>query len=253
MSIPRFLVYRRTIARAFLPIHSTLAPSVNPSILSRSSYSCTARSSWLKPLATVSSRSFAITALRSSFPSPSPSTFSTASSLTTSTSISTTTLPSKWSIEVVPPSEEAIKQMEEENGVEAELVPWEEARIEVSEAAWNRLTAIARREKDPTLYFRVAVDSGGCHGYQYKMDLTNDKELDDYVFNPYPSESFPSLSSESISDRPLSILIDPPSLKLLKGCKVDYTTELIGSAFRIKDNPQAKGSGCGCGVSWEAV
>jgi Fe-S cluster assembly iron-binding protein IscA len=37
----------------------------------------------------------------------------------------------------------------------------------------------------------------------------------------------------------------------LKGATLDFATELIGSSFRIADNPQAAG-GCGCGVSWEA-
>ena len=35
----------------------------------------------------------------------------------------------------------------------------------------------------------------------------------------------------------------------MKGSTIDYATELIGSAFRIKDNPQSKDAGCGCGVS----
>lgn len=42
------------------------------------------------------------------------------------------------------------------------------------------------------------------------------------------------------------------SLTLLRGATVDFATELIGSSFRIIDNPQQK-AGCGCGVSWEAV
>lgn len=41
------------------------------------------------------------------------------------------------------------------------------------------------------------------------------------------------------------------SLKLTRGATVHFATELIGSTFRIEDNPQAKGAGCGCGVSWE--
>lgn len=52
--------------------------------------------------------------------------------------------------------------------------------------------------------------------------------------------------------RPASIVVDAVSLGLLKGSTVDYATELIGSSFRVVDNPQAKGSGCGCGISWEA-
>lgn len=46
-----------------------------------------------------------------------------------------------------------------------------------------------------------------------------------------------------------SLLVDSASLPLVKGSTIDYATELIGSAFRIKDNPQSKDAGCGCGVS----
>ena len=50
---------------------------------------------------------------------------------------------------------------------------------------------------------------------------------------------------------PSNVLIDPISLALLNGATLDFATELIGSSFRVIDNPQAD-SGCGCGVSWEA-
>jgi iron-sulfur cluster assembly 2 len=45
--------------------------------------------------------------------------------------------------------------------------------------------------------------------------------------------------------------VDAVSLSLLNGSTIDFATELIGSSFHVLDNPQAKGSGCGCGVSWE--
>lgn len=47
------------------------------------------------------------------------------------------------------------------------------------------------------------------------------------------------------------LLVDAVTLSLIRGSTLDYATELIGSSFRLVDNPQAKGSGCGCGVSWE--
>lgn len=47
------------------------------------------------------------------------------------------------------------------------------------------------------------------------------------------------------------LLVDALTLSLIKGSTLDYATELIGSSFRLVDNPQAKGAGCGCGVSWE--
>lgn len=60
-------------------------------------------------------------------------------------------------------------------------------------------------------------------------------------------------TQESADIPPLPILIDSISLTLLQGSTIDYVTELIGSQFAIKDNPQAKGAGCGCGVSWEPI
>lgn len=60
------------------------------------------------------------------------------------------------------------------------------------------------------------------------------------------------LPSESDTSNPPSLIIDAISLPLLTGSTLDYATELIGSSFRISENPHAKeGAGCGCGVSWE--
>lgn len=46
------------------------------------------------------------------------------------------------------------------------------------------------------------------------------------------------------------VVMDEPSLELLKGSKVDYTMELIGSQFKVVDNPLASSS-CGCGTSFD--
>lgn len=58
-------------------------------------------------------------------------------------------------------------------------------------------------------------------------------------------------SSASDSNKTGLILVDALTLSLIKGSTLDYATELIGSSFRLVDNPQATGKGCGCGVSWE--
>lgn len=50
--------------------------------------------------------------------------------------------------------------------------------------------------------------------------------------------------------KPSNLYVDAVSLPMINGSVIDFATELIGSSFRIVDNPQAKG-GCGCGVSWE--
>lgn len=60
-------------------------------------------------------------------------------------------------------------------------------------------------------------------------------------------------SAESASGAGLAkVVMDEPSLELLSGSTVDYTTELIGSQFKIVDNPRAT-SNCGCGTSFDVM
>ena len=66
----------------------------------------------------------------------------------------------------------------------------------------------------------------------------------------YSNLFFPSQFTHP-SIKPSNILVDAVSFALLNGSTIDFAVELIGSTFRVAHNPQAKGSGCGCGVSWE--
>ncbi|KZT03978.1 uncharacterized protein LAESUDRAFT_658657 [Laetiporus sulphureus 93-53] len=163
-------------------------------------------------------------------------------------SVSRTTLaalaqrpPAHHTVLLAYPSPSALhEEAEEEEADEPEVdfVPPEEAKIEITDRAAEQLRAVAQRQGNPDVALRISVESGGCHGYQYKMDLAKSRELDDYVF------THPTI-------RPSNIVVDAVSMALLKGSMVDFATELIGSSFRIMDNPQAKGGSCGCGVSWE--
>ncbi|KAL5482339.1 ISA2 [Sanghuangporus weigelae] len=132
------------------------------------------------------------------------------------------------------------KEDTEEAELDVEVLPPEDCNVLVTERAADQLRRISTRENDPDVALRISVESGGCHGYQYKLTLTsvNERQPDDYHF------AHPTL-------RPSNILVDAVSIPLLKGSTLDFVTELIGSSFRVSDNPQAKGSGCGCGVSWE--
>jgi len=123
--------------------------------------------------------------------------------------------------------------------MDLELLDPSEAKLIITERAAEHLRRVTEKEHNPDLALRISVESGGCHGYQYKMGITSASEPDDYIF-------------ARTTPQPSRVVVDAISLNLLKGSTVDYTTELIGSSFRIMDNPQAKGNGCGCGVSWEA-
>ncbi|KAL0577757.1 [4Fe-4S] proteins maturation [Marasmius crinis-equi] len=125
-----------------------------------------------------------------------------------------------------------------EEEIDVELPPPDKVELNVTERAAEQLKKVAEKEANPDAALRIMVESGGCHGYQYKMELAKNREPDDYHF------SHPTI-------KPSNIFIDAVSLSLVNGSTIDYATELIGSTFRIEDNPQSKGNGCGCGVSWE--
>ncbi len=79
---------------------------------------------------------------------------------------------------------------------------------------------------------RVAVLAGGCSGFQYRFELDDTAQDDDLV----------------IERGGARVLVDPASLDLLAGSELDYTDELMGSHFAVR-NPNAK-SACGCGTSF---
>ncbi|WVF66577.1 hypothetical protein IAT40_001317 [Kwoniella sp. CBS 6097] len=184
-------------------------------------------------------------------PSPSPVTpvyiskrNATASSYPPKSTSADAPIPSKPSINVTAPSLDAIKE-EGYLDDDVQLLPSEEAYLNITHDAVEQLVAITSREppqvlSEGKLALRVGVESGGCHGYQYTMALTEERGVDDYVLQPEGLNCIP-------------VVIDLTSFGLLKGATLHFATELIGSSFRLQDNPQAKqGGACGCGVSWEA-
>ena len=103
--------------------------------------------------------------------------------------------------------------------------------VALSASAAQRIRAIAAAEGRP-LMLRVAVEGGGCSGFQYQFDLVEAGEPDDL----------------RIERDGAAILIDEVSLPLLRGSEIDFVDEIAGAEFRVR-NPNAKSS-CGCGVSF---
>ncbi len=103
--------------------------------------------------------------------------------------------------------------------------------VTLTPAAARRLNAIAAAEGRP-LMLRVAVDGGGCSGFQYRFDLVTTVEPDDL----------------RVERDGASALVDSVSLDLLIGSEIDFADELAAAEFRVR-NPNAKSS-CGCGVSF---
>jgi len=105
------------------------------------------------------------------------------------------------------------------------------AEVSLSPSAAKRILALSQTEGRP-LMLRVAVEGGGCSGFQYQFDLVDQAGEDDL----------------KVERDGAAAVVDIVSLALLGGSEIDYVDELAGAEFRIR-NPNAKSS-CGCGVSF---
>ena len=103
--------------------------------------------------------------------------------------------------------------------------------LTLSDSAARRLARLAEIEGRPVL-LRVAVDGGGCSGFQYRFELVEAAEADDI----------------RIEAGGQAALVDPVSLPFLKGSEIAFVDELAGAQFVVR-NPNAASS-CGCGVSF---
>ena len=103
--------------------------------------------------------------------------------------------------------------------------------ITLTESAAARLAQLSAQE-GRRLMLRVAVDGGGCSGFQYRFDLVNDQAPDDLL----------------IERDGARVVVDPVSLEFVQGSEIDFVDELAGAEFKVR-NPNAKSS-CGCGVSF---
>ena len=99
----------------------------------------------------------------------------------------------------------------------------------VTERAFERLAEIGAGAQGQAL--RVAVEGGGCSGFQYeiKLDAPADEDL-------------------VLEGKGEKVVVDEVSLPFLENAVIDFTEELIGARFTI-ENPNATSS-CGCGTSF---
>ena len=103
--------------------------------------------------------------------------------------------------------------------------------IAVTPAAAARVAAIAAKQGKPAI-LRLAVEGGGCSGFQYRFGFADAPEAGDTI-----------AETDGVK-----LVVDDVSLDLVRGASVDYVESLGGAAFKV-DNPNAA-SGCGCGTSF---
>lgn len=103
-----------------------------------------------------------------------------------------------------------------------------------TDAAAAKVSELIREEDNPALKLRVFISGGGCSGFQY--GFTFDEQVED--------------GDSQVENHGVTLLIDPMSVQYLMGAEIDYTEDLRGAQFVIR-NPNATTT-CGCGQSFTA-
>ena len=101
--------------------------------------------------------------------------------------------------------------------------------ITVDDSAVKRINELRQQRGADALKLRITVEGGGCSGFQYILELTEEVKDKDLTFDDH-------------------IVTDDISMPFLDGSTIKFKDDLIGSEFVI-DNPNAQ-SGCGCGTSF---
>ncbi|MBC6445369.1 MAG: iron-sulfur cluster assembly accessory protein [Alphaproteobacteria bacterium GM202ARS2] len=104
--------------------------------------------------------------------------------------------------------------------------------IVTASAARRIVSAAKKHSKASDAVLRVAVQGGGCQGFSYVFSFEDSPAEDDTV----------------VQQDDAKVIVDPSSLELLRGSRLDFVQDLMGARFQI-DNPQATSS-CGCGTSF---
>jgi iron-sulfur cluster insertion protein len=104
--------------------------------------------------------------------------------------------------------------------------------ITISESAKAKILDLLAEENNPDLKLRTFVQGGGCSGFSYGFTFDLEQGEDDFelLLGDY------------------KVLVDSMSMQYLAGAEVDYTEDLSGNSFIIR-NPNAVTS-CGCGNSF---
>lgn len=115
-----------------------------------------------------------------------------------------------------------------------ELQERTESIVSLTPAAAEKIRGLMATETDVSV-LRVAIEGGGCSGFQYGLG-----------FDRGPQEGDHEFEIEGVK-----VVVDPFSAPYLKGATVDYLETIQESGFKI-DNPQAVSS-CGCGHSFQVA
>lgn len=132
--------------------------------------------------------------------------------------------------------------------------------VTVTESAAREVASIIKQQDlDPkTTHLRVGVKGGGCSGFSYLLDLTeNQRDSDEIWEYEFALDGAEHDDAKVEQDPPAAegngtvvvrIICDPKSYLYLNGTVIDFKDEIMGRGF-VFSNPNAS-STCGCGSSF---
>lgn len=106
--------------------------------------------------------------------------------------------------------------------------------ITITDRAADKVREFMAAEDDDASALRIAIEGGGCSGFQYALGF----------------DSGPQDGDEVVEMHGVTIVVDPFSLPYLKGADIDFVDGLNGTGFQIS-NPNVQAA-CGCGSSFQA-
>jgi iron-sulfur cluster assembly accessory protein len=117
-----------------------------------------------------------------------------------------------------------------------EIVERTDELIVLTESAAAKIKGLMAEEPEgESSVLRVAVQGGGCSGFEYALGFDSGAQEGDYELETHG----------------VSVVVDPFSAPYLRGAEIDYLETIQESGFKIS-NPNAT-SACGCGHSFQVA
>ena len=118
--------------------------------------------------------------------------------------------------------------------------------ITITNNAWNKMTEIINKQKSYSFIF--SVNSGGCNGFNYNLNLISKIE-----YNNILKENI-KINPLILENNSTKVLIEPMSEILLLGTTIDYVNEdysngIFENKFVFIPNKKLNTT-CGCGISF---
>ncbi len=108
--------------------------------------------------------------------------------------------------------------------------------VSLTETAASKIRELQAEEPEgEATVLRIAVQGGGCSGFEYALGFDRGAQEGDY----------------EVDSHGVTVVVDPFSAPYLRGATIDFLSGLQESGFKI-DNPNVASS-CGCGHSFQVA